>query len=214
MNRKVTSYFIKRIIDILGAGISLILLSPIFAAIAVLIKLDSPGPILYRQKRVGLNGKLFTFYKLRSMYNDVSEDKHRNYLKKLIKGEAAPFSLNDDPIYKITDDGRITSLGKWLRRFGIDELIQIINVLKGEMSLVGPRPAIPYEVEEYEEWHKKRLNVKPGITGLWIVSGWTSVAFEKMVKLDIYYIEHWSVCLDFKILLKTIPVVLSGKSAH
>ena len=208
---------IKRTMDIMGALAGIILFSPMMLIIAILIKITSRGPILFRQERMGFLGKKFIFLKFRSMYTECSEERHREYVTKLIKNR-----LNTDhreseckPLYKMSDDPRITTFGRFLRKTSLDELPQLFNVLKGEMSLVGPRPPIPYEVEKYENWHLRRvLEVKPGITGLWQVKGRSMTTFDEMVRLDIAYVKNFSLWLDLKILFKTVWVVISGKGAY
>nr|HID14458.1 undecaprenyl-phosphate glucose phosphotransferase [Anaerolineae bacterium] len=195
---------VKRVIDVIGATIVLVLGAPLLALIALAIRLDSSGPIVFRQTRVGAGGKTFEMYKFRSMRKGAEEELER--LREL--NEA------DGPIFKIRDDPRLTRVGKLLRRFSLDELPQLWNVLRGEMSLVGPRPPLPVEVSRYMEWHKRRLEVRPGMTGLWQVSGRSLLSFDEMALLDIYYIENWSLWLDFKILLRTIPRVLFGDGAY
>ncbi len=210
--------YLKRAFDVTLSLLALILLSPVLLLIAALIKLDSRGPVLFRQERVGMDGRLFTLYKFRTMRADADEQPHREIMAHLIRGAlqvTGPRTGRElsSPLYgKVPNDRRITRLGRWLRRWSLDELPQLFNVLKGEMSLVGPRPPIPYEVEHYSNWHRKRLDVKPGITGLWQVSGRNRLPFERMVELDLYYIEHWSLWLDVKILLKTIPAILRGET--
>jgi exopolysaccharide biosynthesis polyprenyl glycosylphosphotransferase len=216
--------YLKRAFDVALALSGVILLSPLLLLIAVLIKLDSRGPVLFRQERVGMDGRPFTLYKFRTMRADADEHAHRELMARTIRGaldrpprtiECVPSSNADvrPPLYgKVPNDRRITRLGRWLRRWSLDELPQLFNVLKGEMSIVGPRPPIPYEVAHYSSWHRKRLDVKPGITGLWQVSGRNRLPFERMVELDLYYIERWSLWLDIKILLKTIPAVLRGET--
>ncbi|MBW2605795.1 MAG: exopolysaccharide biosynthesis polyprenyl glycosylphosphotransferase [Deltaproteobacteria bacterium] len=212
-----TDKWIKRSIDIMGALIGIILFSPVMLVIAILIKITSSGPVLFKQERMGFPGKKFTFLKFRSMYTDCSEERHRQYVTNLIKN--TPLTTGEEaeckPVYKMDDDPRITPFGNFLRKSSLDELPQLINVLKGEMSLVGPRPPIPYEVEKYENWHFRRvLEVKPGITGLWQVEGRSRTTFNEMVRLDIAYVNNFSLWLDLKILFKTIWVVLSGKGAY
>lgn len=204
---------LKRVIDMASSIIGLILLSPLFLIIAVLIKLDSPGAIIFAQKRIGKDGQEFIFYKFRSMHKDCDHGLHKDYMAKLIssgrdddlKGEAGCFKIEDDP--------RVTRVGQFLRKSSLDELPQLINVLRGEMSLVGPRPAISYEVDMYERWHMKRLTVTPGITGLWQVGGRSEKNFKEMVELDIKYIENWSLWLDLEIILKTLWVVFNKQGA-
>ncbi len=194
----------KRIMDILGALVGLVLGFPVFALIGIAIKLDSEGPIFFRQVRVGKDHQEFPIYKFRSMR--VGAEEELEILKD--QNEA------DGPIFKMRDDPRRTRVGRFLRQTSLDELPQLINVLRGEMSLVGPRPPIPDEVVQYKPWHKKRLVVRPGITGLWQVSGRSELTFDEMVLLDLYYIEHWSPWLDFNILLRTIPKVILGDGAY
>jgi lipopolysaccharide/colanic/teichoic acid biosynthesis glycosyltransferase len=206
----------KRMIDIAGSSFLLLTLSPVFLMIAATIKLTSRGPVLFRQKRIGQHGKPFTFLKFRSMYvnNDASE--HKRYVLQLIRGEAKkkPSNGTGSGVFKLTEDARITPVGKFLRRSSMDELPQLINVLLGEMSLVGPRPPLPYEVEAYEVWHRRRLlEAKPGITGLWQVHGRSRVEFDEMVRLDLRYARECSPWLDIKILLQTPKAVIAGDGA-
>ncbi len=200
--------FLKRTMDVAISGAALLALSPFMLLIAALIKLDSAGPVFFVQERVGLNGRRFRMFKFRSMKTDADESLHREYLQQLIRDGAAAEAGDGETLYKLTNDPRITRLGHFIRRTSLDELPQLFNVLRGEMSLVGPRPPIQYEVDEYKSWHQRRLHIRPGITGLWQVSGRNLLTFEEMVRLDIAYIERWSLWLDFKILVKTIPVVL------
>jgi exopolysaccharide biosynthesis polyprenyl glycosylphosphotransferase len=205
----------KRAFDLIIALVALALLSPIWLVIALLIKLDSKGAVFYKQERVGMDGRLFLFYKFRTMRAGADDASHREYLKQYIAGEAET-NLGDaeKPVYKLHGDSRITRLGRVLRRLSLDELPQLLNVLRGEMSIVGPRPPIPYEVEAYELWHRKRLDMKPGLTGLWQVSGRNRLPFEEMVRLDLFYIENWSLLLDLRIILRTLPVMLRGDDAY
>jgi lipopolysaccharide/colanic/teichoic acid biosynthesis glycosyltransferase len=208
---------IKRVIDIVGSILALIFFSPILVTAAVAIKLTSKGPILFKQKRVGQYGKQFTFLKFRSMKVNNDASVHEEYVKKLIAGEAQrnPSNGNGQGVYKLTDDSRITKVGAILRRTSLDEMPQFFNVLKGDMSLVGPRPAIPYEVAAYQTWHRRRvLQVKPGITGLWQISGRSRVTFDEMVRLDLRYAQACSPWVDIKILLLTPRAVLLGEGAH
>jgi exopolysaccharide biosynthesis polyprenyl glycosylphosphotransferase len=195
---------VKRVIDVAVASLGLLLLSPILIAIGVLIKLDSPGPALFRQARVGKGGRHFTVFKYRTMRQDAEQ----------LLGDLAAFNEATGPLFKIRDDPRVTRVGKWVRRLSIDEIPQLINVLLGQMSLVGPRPALPKEVTQYEEWHRKRLEVAPGMTSLWAVSGRSDVPFDEMVMLDIYYIENWSLRLDFTIILRTPSAVFTAAGAY
>ena len=206
---------VKRGTDLAVAGLALLLLAPLWLVIALLIKLDSRGPVFYRQERVGMDGRLFLFVKFRTMRADADDAAHREYQRKLIAGRADT-NLGDErrPVYKLAADPRVTRVGRVLRRLSLDELPQLLNVLGGDMSLVGPRPPIPYEVEAYEIWHRKRLDMKPGLTGLWQVSGRNRLPFEEMVRLDLFYIENWSPLLDLKIILRTLPVMLRGDDAY
>src|SRR5579885_2686791 len=207
-------------IDVVGSGVGLLLFAPLFLAIAALVKLSSRGPVFFRQQRIGQHGMPFTFLKFRTMYTNNDHSAHKEYVKKLIAGEAQAHSNGDGDsaesgVYKITSDPRVTRIGSFLRRTSIDELPQLINVLKGEMSLVGPRPPIQYEVESYDIWHRGRLmEAKPGITGLWQVSGRCRIKFDEMVRLDIRYARTWSLWLDLKILLRTPRAVLLGEGAY
>jgi exopolysaccharide biosynthesis polyprenyl glycosylphosphotransferase len=195
---------VKRLIDVTIAAVGLLLGAPLFGLIALAVRLDSPGPVIFRQTRVGLRGRSFEMYKFRSMH--VGAEEQQDLL--------ADLNEADGPIFKIRDDPRLTRVGRILRRLSLDELPQLVNVLRGEMSLVGPRPPVPAEVEKYQEWHKKRLEAPPGMTGLWQVSGRSRLSFDEMVLLDIYYIENWSLWMDFKILMRTIPKVLLGEGAY
>ena len=206
---------IKRSIDLIVSSLMLLISAPLWLVIAIAIKLESRGPIFYYQERVGMDGHIFLFYKFRSMRNDVEVDKaHREYMERMIKKQGdSNLGTEDNPNYKFINGDRLTRTGRILRRLSLDELPQVFNVFKGEMSLVGPRPPIPYEVECYETWHRKRLDVKPGLTGLWQVSGRYRLSFDQMVKLDIYYIENWSLWLDLKIILKTLPALMMKEEA-
>jgi exopolysaccharide biosynthesis polyprenyl glycosylphosphotransferase len=196
--------FIKRasdlVIGVIGAVISL----PLWLLIALAIKLDSPGPALYSQTRIGKNGEPFRCYKFRSMVKDA--DRMRLDLHETNEATG--------PLFKVRNDPRRTRVGRWLRRYSLDEVPQVINVVRGEMSLVGPRPNLPEEVEQYEEWHKKRLTVSPGITGLWQVSGRSDLTFDEMVLLDLYYVENWNFSLDIGILLRSLPAIVRGRGAY
>lgn len=194
---------VKRIIDVILAGAMTVLLAPLMAIVAVLIRATSPGPAIFRQIRCGLNGRRFVFYKFRSMCENA--EAMRADVEHLSERKLA---------MKIPNDPRLTGVGRWLRKFSLDELPQLWNVLKGDMSLVGPRPALPDEVEQYQRWQRRRLRMRPGLTCLWAVSGRDSVDFETWMKLDMQYIDRWSLALDWKILLRTIPQVLSGRGAH
>jgi len=208
---------IKRIIDFIGAAIGLFVLSPVMLLIALAIKITSPGPVLFRQERLGYMGKKFMFLKFRSMCHACDDSIHKEYMTKFInkKNEKHSDKSGACSYHKMTDDPRITPLGRILRKTSLDELPQFYNVLCGEMSLVGPRPPIAYEVDRYCSWHKRRiLEVKPGITGLWQVEGRSTLSFDEAVRLDIQYAENWNLLLDLKLILKTVKVVFSGKGAY
>ncbi len=207
----------KRVMDILGSMLALVLFSPVFLFSALAIKATSKGPIFFRQRRIGQHGKSFVFLKFRSMYVNNDAGVHKQYVQQLIAGKAnkQPMNGNGQGVYKLTKDSRITRVGAFLRKTSMDELPQFINVLKGEMSLVGPRPPIPYEVDAYDIWHRRRLlEAKPGITGLWQVCGRSRVNFDDMVRLDLQYARTWSLWMDIEILLRTPAAVLLGEGAH
>jgi exopolysaccharide biosynthesis polyprenyl glycosylphosphotransferase len=195
---------IKRALDVVVAAFCLVFLSPLMLAIAIAIKLDSSGPIFVEQIRVGRSGQNFKFFKFRSMHDRADLE----LVKLLDQNEV------DGPIFKMKNDPRRTRVGRWIRRFSLDELPQMLNVLRGDMSLIGPRPPFPHEVESYQDWHRRRLEVSPGITGLWQVSGRSELPFDEMALLDIWYIENWSLGLDLKIMLRTIPTVVFGYGAY
>jgi lipopolysaccharide/colanic/teichoic acid biosynthesis glycosyltransferase len=206
----------KRLIDVLGSLTLLVLLSPIFLVIAAAIKVTSRGPVLFRQQRIGEHGTPFTFLKFRSMYANNDASQHKEYVRQLIAGQAAkqPANGTGEGIFKLTNDPRITVVGNFLRRTSLDELPQFFNVLRGDMSLVGPRPPVPYEVEAYAVWHRRRLlEAKPGITGLWQVQGRSRVGFDDMVRLDLRYARNCSPWLDLKILVQTPKAVIAGNGA-
>ncbi len=208
--------FIKRLFDITIASFAFITLSPVWMVVALLIKLDSRGAILFKQERVGMDGRKFLCYKFRTMQADADEEIHRAAYRKNIEGLTDANAGSDaKPVFgKVKNDPRVTNFGGFLRRTSLDELPQFLNVLRGEMSVVGARPPIPYEVEDYEIKHRRRLDMKPGITGLWQVSGRSRLTFEEMVQIDLYYIENWSLWLDLKIILLTLPAVLRGDGAR
>lgn len=210
------SRLVKRAMDIAGSLCGLVVLSPMLIAIAIAIKLTSQGPVLYRQERVGRYGRTFTFLKFRSMYHRNDPKVHEEFVKRLIAGTVDSSESNGNSgLYKLTNDPRVTSIGKFLRKSSLDELPQLLNVLRGEMSLVGPRPPVPYEFECYHTWHKQRLvAVQPGITGLWQVGGRSRTTFDEMVRLDLKYATSWSPWLDLKILVRTPQAVLSGEGAY
>jgi exopolysaccharide biosynthesis polyprenyl glycosylphosphotransferase len=194
----------KRAMDVVGAAVALVVGAPLIALIGLGIRLDSPGPVFFHQTRVGAGGKPFVMHKFRSMRQGAEAELER----------VRHLDETDGPIFKIHNDPRLTRMGRLLRRASLDELPQLWNVLRGEMSLIGPRPPLPDEVALYLEWHKKRLEVRPGLTGMWQVSGRSLLSFDEMVLLDLYYIENWSLWLDFKILLRTAPQVLRGNGAY
>ncbi len=203
---------IKRAVDFVVAALLLLVLSPLMLLVALLVKLTSAGPVLFIQKRVGRAGKSFSFFMFRSMYQKSRDKTHRDFMKQVIKnGNGEPKKNGSGQVYKMEKDPRITPVGRFIRRFSIDELPQLFNVIKGDMSLIGPRPAVPYEVGMYAEHHRRRLQALPGITGLWQVSGRNRLSFEEMVELDIHYIENWSVGLDVRIFFKTIATVLFSR---
>lgn len=200
---KILYGLLKRSLDIIGSLIGLVLLSPIFLIVSVLIKIESNGPILFMQKRVGLNGKEFNMYKFRSMVVNAEELKEKLKNKNEMSG----------PMFKIKDDPRITKVGKFIRKTSIDELPQLVNVLKGEMSLVGPRPSLPNEVKEFKSWMLRRLDVKPGITCYWQVMGRNKIGFEDWMKLDVKYVEERNLLLDIKLIFKTFFVLFGDENA-
>jgi len=210
-----TGRVLKRGMDLIGSLLLLITLSPVFLAIAAAIKLTSRGPILFRQQRIGEHGTAFTFLKFRSMYVNNDASQHKEYVRQLIAGQAAKHTNEaGEGIFKLTNDPRITPVGNFLRRTSLDELPQFLNVLRGDMSLVGPRPPVPYEVEAYATWHRRRLlEAKPGITGLWQVEGRSRVGFDDMVRLDLRYARNCSPWLDLKILVQTPKAVIAGNGA-
>ena len=207
---------IKRAMDVAGSALMLVVCAPILILIAVAVKLSSKGPVLFRQQRVGQYGEPFMFFKFRSMQTNNDHGVHKEYVTKFIASQAArqPSNGSNEGVFKLTSDPRVTRLGKFLRRTSLDELPQLVNVLRGEMSLVGPRPPIPYELAAYQTWHRRRvLEVKPGITGLWQVTGRSRVNFDEMVRLDLRYATSWSPALDFTILMRTPLAVIRGEGA-
>jgi len=207
---------LKRVMDVAGSAMALLTFSPVFAAIAVAIKLTSKGPVLFKQERLGQFGRAFTVLKFRSMRTDCDARIHQEYVSQFIAGQVADEAQpQDKPVYKIQKDPRVTKLGRFLRKTSLDELPQFWNVLVGEMSLVGPRPPVAYEFKAYDLWHRRRvLEIKPGITGLWQVEGRSRTRFDDMVRLDLKYARAWSLWLDVKILLQTPAAVLTGDGAH
>lgn len=195
---------VKRVFDLIVAGLIILIGMPLWLLFAALVKFSSPGPVFYAQERVGRDGRPFGMLKFRSMYRDADQR----------LAELAAANEASGPMFKMKDDPRVTPVGKWMRKFSIDEFPQLINVIKGEMSLVGPRPPLPSEVQRYSEGDWRRLEVTPGMTGLWQVSGRSSLTFDEMVRLDLFYIENWSVALDITLMLRTIPAVLLARGAY
>ena len=195
--------FLKRLVDVSLAVILLCLGAPLLLLAAITVRLTSRGPVIYRQWRCGLNGRKFWLYKFRSMYEDAEQQ----------QDEVAHLNEMDGPVFKIARDPRVTAVGRILRKTSMDEAPQLFNILKGDMSFVGPRPPLPNEVAQYEKWQRRRLRMKPGLTCLWALEGRNELNFARWMKLDMEYIDHWSLALDFKILLRTIPRVLSGRGA-
>jgi exopolysaccharide biosynthesis polyprenyl glycosylphosphotransferase len=196
--------FFKRVFDVVLSFVSLVVLSPLLLAIAAMIRITSPGPVFFQQTRCGLGGRRFTLYKFRSMINNAEQ----------MRAELHQLNELDGPVFKISDDPRITTVGRWLRRFSFDELPQLWNIFSGEMSFVGPRPAVPEEVDQYEDWQRRRLRMRPGLTCIWVLEGRSHVDFNRWMQLDLKYIDTWSLWLDTKIFLRTIPIVLSGRGAY
>lgn len=231
-NKKRVSYqFAKRLLDVTIVSLSLLLLAPLMLLLMLLVKLDSPGPAIFVQKRIGAKRRFdgknyyweqvpFSIYKFRTMKVDSKATIHYEFMKAYISGDEAALTCirakmkAEKEKYKLTNDPRITRIGLFLRKTSLDELPQLINVLKGEMSIVGPRPPIPYEVEMYKQWHHQRLEAVQGITGLWQVEGRSATTFDEMVRLDLDYIEKQSLWLDIKLMLLTIPVAIVGKGAR
>jgi lipopolysaccharide/colanic/teichoic acid biosynthesis glycosyltransferase len=208
---------VKRVIDVLGSAVLLLLLSPILAAITVAIRLTSKGPVIFEQERLGQFGTKFKCLKFRTMYTNNDPKIHREYVQNFIAGQTKGAEPNgtEPAVYKLTNDPRVTTLGRFLRKTSLDEFPQFWNVLCGEMSLVGPRPPVPYEFEMYDYWHRRRVfELKPGVTGLWQVNGRSSTCFDDMVRLDLRYSQTWSLWLDLKILLATPLAVIAGNGAH
>jgi len=212
--RTVSADIVKRALDIVGSALFLIAFSPVFLIVSALIKLTSKGPVFFAQQRVGAHGCPFMMFKFRTMYVDASDSIHKQYMEQFIQ-PGRPVTANANVPFKIVNDDRVTSIGRFLRRSSLDEFPQFWNVLKGDMSLVGPRPPIPYEVARYKRWHRRRvLEAKPGITGLWQVAGRSRTTFDEMVRMDLRYAKDHSVLTDLAILLATPRAVISGKGAH
>jgi lipopolysaccharide/colanic/teichoic acid biosynthesis glycosyltransferase len=212
--RRRTVEALRRCFDVAFAAALILLLGPLLIAVALAVRVDSRGPAFFRQRRVGHREREFTLYKFRSMRVDADPRGHKEYVTALIKGEGERPDGGRENLYKLAVDNRITPVGRWIRRWSLDELPQLFNVVKGDMTLVGPRPAIPYEVAEYPAWYRQRFSVKPGLTGYWQVSGRSERTYEEMVRLDIEYAKRRTLGLDLSILLKTPWVVLSRKGAE
>jgi lipopolysaccharide/colanic/teichoic acid biosynthesis glycosyltransferase len=209
------SLALKRALDITGSIFLICLFLPVFIVIPIIIKCTSKGPVFFRQKRLGMYGKTFTFLKFRSMYVSNNCDSHKEFVKDFIKNSDKAKKCGEKHVYKMKNDPRITPIGRFIRKTSLDELPQFINVLLGDMSLVGPRPCLPYEFENYGLWHKRRiLETKPGITCIWQVEGRSTTTFEQMVRMDIQYITKWSLFLDVKLLAKTPFAVFNAKGAY
>lgn len=212
---KLVYFFVKRILDILIACLAVLIMAPLLIIIGILIKFSSEGPVFYIQKAIGKNGREFDFYKFRTMYKDTSNTQHKEYLQKFIKGdEVITYADGGEQIFKMVNDPRITPIGRILRKSSMDELPQLINVLKGDMSVVGPRPPLPYEYSLYDDYTKQKMVVKPGITGLYQITSRSRASFDEILALDFEYIEKMSLWYDLKIILMTIPAVLSSKGAY
>jgi len=203
--QKGIALLVKRVFDVVGASIALVVLFPLLVLAAIAVKVDSPGPVLFHQRRVGRNGRHFTIHKFRSMVADADPAVHQEYLKAQAAGSQEH--------YKVEDDDRITRIGDLFRRLSIDELPQLWNVIVGQMSLVGPRPDVPYSLEQYEAHHHRRFDVLPGLTGLWQVSGRSELSLQEMLELDIRYVDEWSFAMDLRLLMRTIPELLRPERA-
>jgi exopolysaccharide biosynthesis polyprenyl glycosylphosphotransferase len=203
IRRKPVQHALKRLFDIVSSSVALALLSPLMIVVALVVRVTSRGPILFRQARVGRHGREFNMLKFRSMVSNAEA----------LRAKLMAYNEHTGPVFKMTQDPRVTPIGRWIRRFSIDELPQLLNVLRGEMSIVGPRPPLPSEVAKYEAWQRRRLSVRPGLTCVWQVSGRNQISFEEWMYLDMQYIDHWSLAHDFQLILKTVPVVLTGRGA-
>ena len=200
-------YWFKNVLDLTIAVVTLVVFSPLLLVVGLAVKLDSPGPAIFKQKRIGKDGRLFTVRKFRTMCVDADDKPHREALKKLVEGQPAA-TVNGQGFFKPADDPRVTRVGKFLRATGLDELPQLINIFRRDMSVVGPRPAIPYELELYKDWHHRRLGVRPGVTGLWQVRRHDTQNFDDVMRLDLEYVDSFSIWLDLKIILLTFPMIL------
>jgi lipopolysaccharide/colanic/teichoic acid biosynthesis glycosyltransferase len=201
----------KRALDLVAASLGLLITAPLLAVVAVAVKLESRGPVLFRQERLGLGGRRFVVYKFRTMFSSAEQERHRDHVRDLIRPDASPARPEDGVWLPIPADPRVTRLGAFLRRSHLDEFPQLINIVRGEMSLVGPRPPIPYEVEVYQPWHLRRLAVIPGLTGLWQATGWGRLSFDEGVALDIAYIDRRGFWFDFGLILRTLWQIVTGR---
>jgi lipopolysaccharide/colanic/teichoic acid biosynthesis glycosyltransferase len=201
----------KRSLDLVASALGLVLVSPILVLVAVAVKLESRGPVLFRQQRLGLGGRPFTVFKFRTMFSSAEQEQHRDHVRDLIRRDASEQTATSEAWLPIRSDPRVTRLGTFLRRSHLDEVPQLINIVRGEMSLVGPRPPIPYEVEVYQPWHLRRLAVIPGLTGLWQATGWGRLSFDEGVALDIKYIDRRGFWLDLRLILRTLWQILTGR---
>ena len=201
----------KRSLDLVASALGLLLSSPIMALVAVAVKVESRGPVLFRQERLGLGGRRFVVFKFRTMFSSAEEERHRDHVQDLIRHDASPQDTGGEAWLPIRSDPRVTRIGSFLRRSHLDEFPQLINIVRGEMSLVGPRPPIPYEVEVYQPWHLRRLAVIPGLTGLWQATGWGRLSFDEGVALDLEYIDRRSFWLDVRLILRTLWQIVTGR---
>jgi lipopolysaccharide/colanic/teichoic acid biosynthesis glycosyltransferase len=213
--RPIRAYRMKRVLDLVAASIGLVIAAPLAAVLSLFIKISSPGPVLFKQKRVGKGGRQFVLYKFRSMHVGSDDTRHRQYIKLFIEGRDDELRKlqGEKKLYKMTADDRVTLVGRFLRRTSLDELPQLVNVLRGEMSMVGPRPHLQYEVELYKDWHRRRLAGMPGITGWWQIHGRSRVPFDEAVRMDVWYLEHQSLILDIRIMLRTLTKATVGRGA-
>ena len=201
----------KRSLDLAASLLGLVLVSPILALVAIAVKLESRGPVLFRQERLGLGGRPFTLYKFRSMFSSAEQGRHRDHARELIRGDASATEAGEKVWVPIAADPRVTRLGAFLRRSHLDELPQLLNIVRGEMSLVGPRPPIPYEVEVYDSWHLRRLSVLPGLTGLWQATAWGRISFDEGVALDLEYVDRRSFGFDVRLIGRTLWQIAIGR---
>jgi lipopolysaccharide/colanic/teichoic acid biosynthesis glycosyltransferase len=209
----VAGRLVKRCMDVILGTLVLVIAAPFMALAALAVRLDSPGSVLFRQARTGMGGRPFQMLKFRTMHHGADSAPHEEYVASLINGSGRTIGSGNGGLFKLVDDDRVTRVGRFLRRFSLDELPQLFNVLRGDMSLVGPRPPIPYEVSRYSDWHGRRLDVRPGMTGLWQVSGRSRLSYDDMVRLDLRYIDTWSLGRDVLIMLKTMPAMARGDAS-